>query len=159
MNPLLRRKVAPVMERGAPGHPDCRHGSRARIRLHLPVGTGLLPGGQRQRGQDLRTLARRLWLRGGEVGKHSVVYETHDFAGKLCLQSYAGRVRRTIEVFGNMHAKALELHATVHFARQSGRRVRTIEETIEAVRNLKGNRFSEEEIRKAIEYLDSNGLS
>lgn len=75
------------------------------------------------------------------------------------LQSYAGKIRRTIEVFGNMHAKALELHATVHFARQSGGRVRTVEETIEAVRNLRGNRFSEEEIRKAIEYLDANGFS
>lgn len=74
------------------------------------------------------------------------------------LESYTSKIQRAIKVFGNMPAKVLELHATVHFVRRSGGRMRTVEETIEAVRSLKGNRFSEEEIRSAIEYLESNGF-
>lgn len=40
-----------VMQRRLAGHPGLCHCSRARVRVHLAVGAGVVPGGQCQRGQ------------------------------------------------------------------------------------------------------------
>ncbi len=74
------------------------------------------------------------------------------------LGDYEERIRRTITAFGMMPARDVELHATVHYVRRSGGRVRSEDQTVEAVRALKGSRFSESEIRTAIRYLEAAGF-
>lgn len=75
------------------------------------------------------------------------------------LEKHSAAIRRTIEVFKDMSVRDLELHATVHFVRKSGGRTRSVEETLDGVKSLKGDRFREDEIRGAIRYLEANGFS
>lgn len=61
--------------------------------------------------EDVQTLARRLWFRGGDVGKHSVVFETHDFAGHRLAHRLAHEVEKLraefpeCEIFADLDAK------------------------------------------------------
>ncbi len=61
--------------------------------------------------EELRTLARRLWFRDGEVGKHSVVFETHDFAGQRMATILSQEVERLragfpdCEIFADLEAR------------------------------------------------------
>ena len=78
------------------------------------------------------------------------------YAGAL--REYDTSIGRTIMAFGPMSARELELHATVHYVRGSGGRERSLDQTVEAVRVVKGSRFSPEEIRSAFEYLRRVGF-
>ena len=61
--------------------------------------------------EEVRTFARRLWFRDGDVGKHSVVFETHDFAGQRLAHRLAQEVERLraefreCEIFADLEAR------------------------------------------------------
>lgn len=74
------------------------------------------------------------------------------------LQSIDFQIDQVINSFFQKTPKDMELLATVHFVQQSGGPNKDISRTIREVRRIKGNKFSEDEIRVADKYLNSEGF-